>query len=122
MQNNNNGSSKSSRKKFIKQALLLGVSGTSLGAALAACGDAVNPTAALSQPPPAGPTAAATTTAVTTAAATTAAVVRPKLGGTLVLLGHTAFSGLSPLQSGGSVDDVAQHQLLNGLMELDETF
>jgi peptide/nickel transport system substrate-binding protein len=128
-----------SRRKFLKQGLMLGLSGTALATFLAACGASATNTPAAPQPTPttaslgtiavaattaaAPATTAAASTATTAAApATTAAASTAKKGGTITVVGHQEVPTLNPDKAAGDVPTVIIYQMFNSLYETDENY
>ncbi|MCG8347432.1 MAG: ABC transporter substrate-binding protein [Chloroflexales bacterium] len=112
-----------SRREFLRRSVGIGVSASVTGAVLAACGgqsgSATGPTTPAEPSPtlPAIPTAAQATTPVPAAdsGATTT-------GGTIVFMGHQEVAGLSPDDSGPTVQWVMVTSIHNALLELDENY
>lgn len=112
-----------SRRAFLRHAMALGISAPVASAILAACGGAPPAAAPTAEPAAAQPTIAA----VPTAAPATAAAVAPTAataaaGSTLVLLGHQEVAGLSPDDTGPTVQWAMITHIHNALLELDENY
>jgi peptide/nickel transport system substrate-binding protein len=127
-----------SRRKFLKQGLMLGLSGTALATFLVACGASATNTPVAPQatatpasigtvaiaPTPTRAAVATTAAAVSTTApaATTAAATAVKKGGTVTVVGHQEVPTLNPDKATGSVPSVIMFNLFNGLYTTDENF